>query len=176
LDFALRPQGYVSKEDEQHFRADCGTADASIRAAIKEIEDFGVYVGQGKEEESARPGGVSQTFHGPVTIHNQAIATDNAIQKISQMGNTGISLREIADLFRQSMELTGRQVQEGLAGIEGLASEVEKPEERRNWRSVLDCGEKVLGIADKATDLASKLVPYTPHIVMLMEQAKHLLK
>jgi hypothetical protein len=120
--------------------------------------------------------GVSQTFHGPVTIQSQAIATDNAIQNIGQMGDIGASLKEVARLFQESMELTGRQIQEGLAGIEGLASEVKKPEDRRNSKSILDYGEKVLGIAGKATDLASKLAAYTPHIATLVEHARHLLK
>jgi hypothetical protein len=158
------------------FNRACQTSEESLQAAIQEIEDFGVHAEQPKPGAPATSSGMSQTFHGPVTIHNQAIATDNAIQKIGQMGDTGVSLKEIARLFQESMELTGRQVQEGLAGIEILASEVKKPEGRRNWKSILERGEQVLGIVGKATDLASKLAPYTPQVVTLVEHAKHWLK
>jgi len=167
---------YVSPQDHAQFQKSCQTSDESLRAVIREIEDLGIYVEQAKPVTPARGRGMSQTFHGPVTIQNQAIATDNAIQRIGQMGDMGVSLQEIARLFQESMDLTRRQVQEGLAGIEGLASEVDKPEDRRNWKSVLESGEKVLGIAGKATDLVSKLAPYTPHILTLVEQAKHWLK
>jgi hypothetical protein len=172
------PHDQISAEDAAQFQKACQISEESLRAAIREIEDFGVYVQQAKPQAkpAAAARGMSQTFHGPVTIHNQAIATDNAIQKIGHMGDTGASLKEIAQLFQKSMDLTGRQIQDGLAGIEVLASEVEKPEERRNWKSILDSGEKVLGIAGKATDLASKLATYTPHIVTLVEHARHLLK
>jgi len=112
-----------------------------------------------------------------VTIQNQAIATDNAIQKIGNMGDTiGASLKEIAEVFKQSEELSKREIKEGLAGIEALAVEIQKPEAKRNWKSVLDYGQLVLSIGDKATDLANKLVRYSPHITTLMEQAKHWLR
>jgi hypothetical protein len=55
-------------------------------------------------------GGVHQTFHGPVAIQTQAIATDNAIQNIGHLGSEGASLAEIASLLQQSMELKGREV------------------------------------------------------------------
>lgn len=173
------PPDYISPADSAAFRKACETTDASLRAAMKDIEDFGVYVEQPKPVSAGRgkgrSGGVSQTFHAPVTIHSQAIATDNAIQRIGQMGNMGANLKEVAELFRQSMDLTPRQVQEGVREIEVLASEAEKPEEHRNWKSILESGEKVLGLAGKATDLASKLAPYTPHISTLIEHAKRLL-
>jgi hypothetical protein len=170
-------------EDQRSFSDGCKTAEAMLRAVIKEIENFGVHIGQARtkapDERSGRDyGGVHQTFHGPVTIQTQAIATDNAIQRISHagdMGDFGASLKEIADLFQRSEELKGREVKEGLARIEALAVEVQKPEEKRNWKSVLDCGQAVLSIADKATDLAHKLAPYTPAVVALMEKAKHIL-
>jgi hypothetical protein len=171
------PNSYISPEDAAQYQESCETAERSLQAAIREIEDFGVYVEPGADVRtgSVRGGGVHQTFHGPVTIENQAIATDNAIQKIGHMGKDGVSLKEIANLFRESMELNGRQIQEGLAGIEVLASEVEKPEKDRNWKSILDSGGKVLDIAGKATDLAAKLAPYTPHILTLVDKAKHFL-
>jgi hypothetical protein len=116
------------------FVAGCKTADATIRAVLKEIENFGVYIGQTTPGVAGkgRSGSLHQTFNAPVSM-NQAIATDNAIQKIGQVGDKiGASLKEIADLLQQSQDLTPRQVNEGLAGIEVLASEQRKPVATRN--------------------------------------------
>jgi hypothetical protein len=143
-------------------------------------EDFGVYVEEAKPTPvgrgDGRRGGVTQNFNGPVTFQAQAIATDNAIQKIEHMGDTtGASLKEIAALLQQSEDLMPRQVKEGLAAIEGLAEEVQKPEPRRNWKAVFGYGEKVLEIAGKAIDLGEKLAPYTPAIAEIVANARHLL-
>ena len=155
----------------------CRTADASLRAVIREIENFGVHEEHPKKQSTAQGGGMQQNFYGNVTIQSQAIATDNAIQSIGQMGDAiGSNLREIAELFKQSGELKQREIKEGLAGIEGVAVEIQKPEAKRDWRKVLDSGQVVLTIADKATDLVHKLGPYLPAILTLMENAKHWVK
>jgi hypothetical protein len=178
--YMARP-GYISREDQEQFRESCRTAEATIRAVLKYIGEFGVHVepagpvgGRGKGRSGTASGGsVHQTFNAPVSM-NQAIATDNAIQKIGQVGDaTGASLREIADLLKQSQDLTPRQVNQGLADIEGLASEIPKP--RRDWQRVIDCGQGVLSIADKATDLAHKLAPHKETIVALVQTARHAL-
>jgi hypothetical protein len=172
----------VSTTDGMTFRSACDTTEASLKAAIRHVEDFGAYI-----EEEVKPvplstrksgsGGVTQTFHGPVTIHAQAIATDSAIQKIGHMGDaTGASLKEIANLLQRSEDLTQKQVKEGLAGIEALAVEVEKPEGQRNWKAVIDYGQKVLDIAGRATDLGIKLAPFTPAIIAHMENAGRFIK
>ncbi len=159
----------------RHFEAGCSTAEAMLRAILFNIEEFGVHVQQPARNPEASPGAVHQTFHGPVTIQSQAIATNNAIQNIGNMGHTvGASLKEIATLFEQSGELRQREVREGLAGIEALAVEIRKP--RCNWKSVLEYGQVVLAIADKATDMAQKLLPYTSHIATVVEQARNFLK
>jgi hypothetical protein len=174
------PPGYVSAEDLRIFREGCSSADATLRAAIRHVEDYGTHVervnpllaiaGRGKT------GGVSQTFHAPVTM-NQAIAADGAVQRIGHVGNkTGSDLKEILYLLQQSQDLTPRQLTEGTADIEALAVEVEKPEEKRNWKAVLEYGQKVLDVAAKAVDLGAKLAPYTPAILTLTDQAKHFLK
>ncbi len=90
----------VSANNGTAFRVGCETSDASLRAAIRHVEDFGVYVEETKPAPvgrgDGRSGGVTQNFNGPVTFHAQAIATDNAIQKIEHMGNTtGSSLKEM---------------------------------------------------------------------------------
>jgi hypothetical protein len=90
--------------------------------------------------------------------------------------NTGASLKEISDLLQQSEELSPREVKEGLAHIEAVAVEVEKPEAKRDWKAILQRGEAIVSLTNKATDLAAKLAPYTPAIFTLMEQAKHLIK
>src|SRR6266849_68901 len=95
--------------EHQLFVDGCRTAEASLKAVVKEIENFGVHVEQNPVKTAAGRGGPHQTFHGPVTIQNQAIATDNAIQKIGNMGDTiGASLKEIAEVFKQSEELSKR--------------------------------------------------------------------
>jgi DNA-binding transcriptional MerR regulator len=174
------PPGYVSPEDRREFQAGCAVAEETLKAAIRDIEDFGVYEEQPKpaparKGRSGNEGGVTQTFHAnTVTIHHQAIATSNAIQKIEHMGdNTGASLKEIANLLQQSEELSPRQVKEGLAHIEAVAVEVQKPEAKRDWKALRERGEAILSLTDKATDLATKIAPYTPAVITLMEQAKH---
>lgn len=118
-----------------------------------------------------------QTFNAPVSL-NQAIAADNATQNVGHLADTmatGASLEEIKGLFEQSQNLTQGQVREGLVAIEALTLQIQKPEHQRNWKSVLDCGQVVLTLADKATDLARKLAPYLPAVVTLVQNAKHAL-
>ena len=181
-DYPGVPQGPSAREigeQAQAFQKGCATATATLKAAIKEIEEFGLH------EEQPRPGpvrrgraasgGVSQTFNAPVSIHNLAIAADSAIQKIGNMGDqTNLSLREIASLLPQSLDLTPRQVQDVLKGIEVLGAETQKPVEKRDWKSILTSGQLVMDTVGKASDLAHKLAPYTPHIIALIEAAKHI--
>jgi hypothetical protein len=123
-------------------------------------------------EVSRQRGGIQQNFLAPVTIHNQALATDRAVQNIGQQGDTGTSLKEISALLQINMELKGREVQEGLKAVEDIASEIPKPVEKRNWKSILDSGEKLIGIASKATDLTLKLAPYLQNIEQFVSQAR----
>jgi hypothetical protein len=119
---------------------------------------------------------VSQTFHAPVTM-NQAIATESAVVRIGHLGDkTGAALKEISDLLQQSQDLTPRQVRQGVVDVEALAVEIEKPEQKRNWTAVLECGQRVLDLAGKAADLGAKLGPHLPIVVALVENAKHFLK
>jgi hypothetical protein len=121
-------------------------------------------------------GGVNQNFHGPVNL-NQAIATDSAVQRIGRLGNnTGVDLKEISDLLQQSQDLSPNEVRQGVADVEALAVEVEKPEEKRSWRAVLERGQSILELAGKAVDLGAKLARHTPAVVALVGNASHLLK
>ena len=165
------PSETVSPEDVVKFQSDCAIAEGCIRGAMDTIQNFGIY-SEEPREKATMSGGVQQNFHGPVTIQTQAIATDNAIQSIEHIGDEGTSLKEIAALLQESMELRGREVQDGLKAVEGIASEIQKPQEGRNWKSVLDYGEKLLDIAGKATDLTAKLTPHLPMIAQLVHQAK----
>ncbi len=172
---------FVSQIGNQRpiFAAGCRTADATIRAALREIQEFGVHIGRDEPVGKDRTGGVHQTFHGPVTIQTQAIATDNAIQRINHAGDMGgdfgAMLKDIAAIYQQSEELRGREIKEGLAAIEGLASEAQKDPRQRNWKSMIESGEKVLDISAKASDLAQKLAPYTLTIIGMVKKAKHML-
>jgi hypothetical protein len=171
--------GYESRADMREFQEGCSSAEETLKAAIREIEDFGVHEEQPKPTSNRRDrtGGVNQNFHGPVSIQNLAIAADSAIQKIGHMGDkTAASLKEIADLIQQSEELSKREVREGLAHIEAVAVEFQKPEAKRDWKSILASGQAILELTNKATDLAEKIAPYTPTVITLMDQAKHWIK
>ncbi|MGA9798587.1 MAG: hypothetical protein WBQ68_06240 [Terriglobales bacterium] len=174
------PPGYVSPEDRMQFDEGCATAEETLKAAIREVEDYGVHEDKPapiRKGRGGNGGGLTQTFNAPVSIHNQAIATGKAIQQIEHMGdNTGSSLKEIADLLQQSEELSPREVKEGLAHIEAVAVEVQKPEAKRDWKTILQRGEAIVSLTNKATDLAVKLAQYMPAIFTLMEQAKHSIK
>ena len=175
---AQGPSQREIQEQAQAFQKGCATATATLMAAIKHVDDFGVY----EEPARATPtkgrgksGGVH--FNAPLNVQNLAIAADSAVQRISHLGNkTGADLKEVADLLQQSQDLTPRQVKQGVADIEALAVEVEKPEEKRNWKAVLDCGQRVLELAGKAVDLGTKLGPHLPSVVALVENARHFLK
>jgi hypothetical protein len=167
----------TSAEHQESYFKGCKAAAATIRAVLMEIEEFGVHEQRPKERGAEGPSGpgVQQNFHGPVTIQNQAIATDQAIQNIGHMGDaTGTSLREIAEVFKNSGELRQREVKEGLAAIEGMAVEMQKPETKRDWKSVLGYGQTILAIIDKATDLGYKLTPYLSTISSLVHHAKQM--
>jgi hypothetical protein len=173
------PPGYVSPEDLRAYQEGSATAEQTLKAAIQEIEDFGVHVEEPKPSTGkgrSRSGGISQNFHGPTQI-NQAIATDSAVQRIGRVGNqTGADLKELSNLIQQSQDLSPNQVRQAVADVEALAVEVEKPEEKRNWKAVLDTSQKILDVAAKAADLAAKLAPYTPTVVALVENARHFIK
>ena len=162
----------VNPADIEAFNRGRDIAMACIKSVIEELHNFGIQSKMGAHlppPQQAR--GFQQIFKGPVTIQNQAVATDNAIQNIGQMGTTGSDLKQIADLLKQSMELNGREQSEGLHAIEVIASEIKKPESTRDWKSIFDWGEKLTGIASKATDLAVKLAPYMPAVVRFVEEA-----
>jgi hypothetical protein len=177
-----KPPGYVSREDQYHFAEDCKTAEGTIKAVVKHIEEFGVSGhGLGRPVDNVRGGanhgGVHQTFNASVSL-NQAIAADSATQNVGHLGDAmamGASLEEIRGLFEQSQNLTQGQVREGLVAVDALSLQIQKPEHQRNWKSVLDYGQAVLTLADKATDLAHKLAPYLPAVITLVQNAKHAL-
>lgn len=173
------PPGYVSPEDLRAYQEGSATAEQTLKAAIQEIEDFGVHVEEPKSAAGrgrGRSGGVSQHFSANTMHVTQAVATDSAVQRISHLGNkTGADLKELSNLLQQSQELSPNQVRQGVADVEGLAVEVEKPEEKRNWKAVLEYGQRVLDLAGKAVDLGGRLAPYTPAVIELVDKAKHYL-
>jgi hypothetical protein len=169
------PPGYVSLEDRRIFQEGCGTADATLRAAIRHVEDYGVFEDEPKPTRAGRGRGKSSGVHfnAPVNVQNLAVATDSAVQRISRIGNTsGADLKEISDLLQQSQDLSPNQVKQGVADVEALAVEAEKPEQKRNWKAVLDVGQRILDLAGKATDLGTKLAPHLPVVVAMVEAAR----
>ncbi|HEV2401604.1 MAG TPA: hypothetical protein VGS27_32000 [Candidatus Sulfotelmatobacter sp.] len=181
-DFPGVPQGPSQREIQekvQAFQNGCETARATLQAAIKEIQEFGLYTEQPKPVSARRGrggnGGVHQTFHAPVTM-NQAIATDNAMQRVDHLGDeVGPSLGEIGELLKESDSISARQLSEVLKGIEVLTAETRKPAKKRDWKSIFTYGQLVLDVAGKAADVAHKLAPYTPAIVALLESGKQFL-
>jgi len=159
------PSETTTPADREIFERACAIAEESIKGAIKEIRDFGVYSGGAEMPTSQKRGGVQQTFLGPVVIQSQAIATDSAIQNIGQMGNVGANLREIANLLGQSMDLTGREKLDGLKAIEVIDSETQKQESRRNWRSIMNWGEKPVSIAEKLLIWQRNWLPTSPQSI-----------
>jgi hypothetical protein len=97
------PRETTSPEDTAKFQSDCDIAVACIKGAIDEILAFGIHSDTGFGKGPRTRGGFQQNFNGPVTNHNQAVATDKAIQNIGQMGDTGASLQEITALLNQSL-------------------------------------------------------------------------
>ena len=166
-----------SRGDLEKFASDADVAVACLQGAIEHIKVFGL-----KEEEpaaSAKPargrgaaqkGGITQHIHGNV---NQAIATGRATQNVGQVGPSGNSLDEIVNLLQQSYELTRRQMEDAIGVANQLDAETKKPEVGRNWKSIAEWGNTLLGIAGKATDLTEKLAPHLPWITALIEQATH---
>ena len=116
----------TSPLDRETFVRGCAIAEECIKGASEEIQNFGVYSEGTRKTPQRERGNVQQNFHAPVVIHSQAIATDSAIQNIGQMGTIGPSLKEIATLFNESMDLTGRERLDGLKAIEVIASETQK--------------------------------------------------
>jgi hypothetical protein len=176
---ASPPPDYISPKDTYEFKAGCEATDELLRAAIREVEDFGVHVEEAKPAKAGRGkgGGVSQHFSADTMHVTQAVAADSAVQRINHLGNkTGADLKEISNLLQQSQDLSPNQVRQGVADVEALAVEVEKPEEKRNWKTVLEYGQRVLELAGKAVDLGTKLGPHLPTVVALVEAAKHALK
>jgi hypothetical protein len=166
----------VTPEDIRLFHEGCKAVEETLKAAIDEVVEFGVHTGRA-EPASIRSGrtghGVSQTFNASVSM-NQAIATDHATQYAGQIGNTvGSSLKAIAALLSESDHLTRHEVRQGVADTEALEVEAEKPEAKRNWKAVLDSGQRILELAGKAVDLGTKIGPYLPAVVSLVERATH---
>jgi len=141
------PRESASPEAAAKFQSDCDIAVACIKGAINEIQAFGIRADTGAGKAPRTRGGFQQNFNGPVTIHNQAVATDKAIQHIGQLGNIGASLQEITALINQSLDLTGRERIEALKTIEALAAEMRKPEGARDWKSVFQYGETLARIS-----------------------------
>jgi hypothetical protein len=162
------------RDDIERFSSDTDVAVACLQGAIQHIKVFGL-----KQEEPTAPakpargrgvaqGGVTQHIHGNV---NQAIAAGRATQNVGQIGQSGNSLDEIMKLLQESYELNRRQMDEAFGAAQQLDAEVKKPEGSKNWKSIAEWGNTLLGIAGKATDLTEKLAPHLPWLTQLIEQA-----
>jgi len=166
--------GGPRRDDIEKFTSDADVAVACLEGAIQHIKVFGL-----KQDEPTAPAkpargrgaaqaGITQHIHGNV---NQAIATGRATQNVGQIGQSGNSLDEIVKLLQESYELNRRQMDEAFGAAQQLDVEVKKPEGSKNWKSIAEWGNTLLGIAGKATDLTEKLAPHLPWLTLLIEQA-----
>jgi hypothetical protein len=91
------------QEQSQAFQKGCATAIATLQAAIKHVDDFGVYEEPDRAAAKGRSGRGGVHFNAPLNVQNLAIAADSAVQRISHLGNkTGANLKEISDLLRRA--------------------------------------------------------------------------
>jgi hypothetical protein len=149
-------------------------ATALLNSGIEHIKEFGVYAQPQPTSAATQTGGVHQNFYGNVTIENQAIAADNAIQNVDQSSHVGPDLREIRKLLSESLEITGRQFGDALQAIEKIASETRKPEKGRDWKSMATWGATLVGIVSKASDVAVRVGPHMMAVMQYIETgAKH---
>ncbi len=151
-----------------------------INSGIEHTREFGADVQTTRYDlrrETATPaqsGGIHQHFYSNVTIQNQALAADNAIQHVDQSSNIGPHLHEIKDLLMQSMEINGREVSEALQAVELIAVETKKPEKKRDWKTMLGLGAKLADVAAKALDIESKIRPHLTAVIQFIESgSKH---
>jgi hypothetical protein len=150
------------------------TATALLNSGIENVKEFGVYVQPQPTSAGGQTGGVHQNFYGNVTIANQAIAADNAIQNVDQSSHVGPDLREIRKLLSESLDITGRQFSDALQAIEKIASETRKPEKGRDWKSMATWGATLLGIVSKASDVAVRVGPHMMAVMQYIETgARH---
>jgi hypothetical protein len=167
-------RGGPRRDDIEKFTSDADVAVACLEGAIQHIKVFGLK--QGEPAATAKPArgsgagqaGITQHIHGNV---NQAIATGRATQSVGQIGQSGNSLDEIVKLLQESYELNRRQMDQAFGAAHQLDAEVKKPEGGKNWKSITEWGNTLLGIAGKATDLTEKLAPHLPWLTQLIEQA-----
>ncbi len=151
-----------------------------IKGVIEEIETFGIapaHPSDGSQKStptSAQSGGIQQHFYGNVTIQNQALAADNAIQHVDQSSHVGPDLREIRKLLSESLDITGRQFGDALQAIEKIASETRKPAKGRDWKSMATWGATLLEIVSKASDVAVRVGPHMMAVTQFIQTgAKH---
>jgi hypothetical protein len=151
------------------------SATALLNSGIEHVKEFGVYAQPQPTSAATQTGGVHQNFYGNVTIQNQAIAADNAIQNVDQSSHVGPDLREIRKLLSESLDITGKQFSEALQAIEKIASETRKPEKGRDWKSMATWATTLANVVSKAIDVGPKIGPHLATVLQYIEAgSKHL--
>ena len=173
-------QSYASAEAAKSdarevFNTARATATALLNSGIELVKEFGVYAQPHPTSAATQTGGVHQNFYGNVTIANQAIAADNAIQNVDQSSHVGPDLREIRKLLSESLDITGRQFGDALQAIEKIASETRKPEKGRDWKSMITWAATLANVISKARDVGPKIGPHLATVLQYIEAgSKHL--
>jgi hypothetical protein len=171
-------EAYGDGDARNPFNRGCIAAKACIEGAIEHIQMFGLDAPK-DQRPAPRPatesGGVH--FHGGVSIQNLAVAADDAVQNVNQYASKeGEALKQVGDILRESGELKQREVAQALDVIAKLATEMHKPKDRWNWRSVFEWTDTLLKIAPRATDVAARLAHHIPVLVALYETAEKMLR
>ena len=166
--------GDAKKRARDVFNIARGQVIQLLNSGIEHISEFGIATSGPPENRSPQTGSVYNTYHGAVTIQNQANATNKAIQHAVLNGSGGHDLTEITKLLQESMQLTRYEVRDGLKAVEDIAAELSKTEAKRDSKTILERGNLLLSITTKMVELKDKLAPHLPTLTLLVDQAaKH---
>ncbi len=165
----------AKKHAREVFNVARGQVIQLLNSAIEQISEFGILSSDQPENRPPQTGSVYNTYHGAVTIQNQANATNKAIQHAALNGTSGHDLTEITKLLQESMQLTRYEVRDGLKAVEDIVAELTKTETKRDSKTILERGNLLLSITTKMVELKGKLAPHLPALTSLVDQAaKHL--
>lgn len=151
-----------AEQERERFGRSCDISRECIMGIITEIEHFDLpSPSVGETPTKKDKVGVHQEFHGPVTINAQQIATEHAVQSLTQTNNKlAESFKQITTLLEESENLTRRDQREALEAIQSLSEQMQRKEHEGKSQAILQNGQKLLGIMDKAIDVGKKLAPY----------------
>lgn len=163
---------YTYADPDQTFYFACDDARAILETAIEHIERLGLPAAVEATQQAAPVAASDRSinFHAPVTIGGISTG-DHAVQHVDQTVNLKIAaLDSIKQLLQSSEELGRREIRESGEAISALTTELQKPENKRDWKDIVTWSNLILDAAKKAKDLTGGLAVHLPWVV---EIAKH---